>query len=326
MPDCCSAPDPQWRFHRDGEQFTEVLECAHCGATHRTEVFLIPVFFPGPGRCMNCGGALEPDTLVDGDPTPRGFECERCGLHDTEALGQHQRLAERIAPDASFVEAALQAAEQGRHVVALKLATAHIRHDAASLEARALRLQELEILGYGESAAREAWRWAQSDDAPDVAWTILADLEAATGNIEGALRALQRALRRSPDDAHLWIEYAELLLHADERQTALDAARHVLTERELRPRALTVITAVADRYAQEEQSDQVDTAFAAAGDFALDHAPLLFARAQAAAQREDLDEALLWLERTLEHDPAHAAAREAKKRLQPPQKKKWLFW
>jgi len=324
--DCCDNPQPRWESHREQDQLADVLLCAGCGHVHLTEGHLAPVFFPEPGRCLNCGGALEPDTLIEGEPSPRGFQCERCGLHDQDAMELHHALADKVMPGSTLLDAALIALEQGRMVLALKLATARVREDYTDTEARAIRLQTLEAVGYGESAAREAWRWAQDKDAPDVAWTILADLEASTGNVEGALKALQRGLRRTPNDREMWMEYAEMLLAGDERQTALDAAAHGLTVDSLRARALAVITEVADRYVREDEGAKIESAVTVAGDFALTHPPLVYLRAKAAAQQERLEQAIHWLERTLELVPDHAEAREALERIKPEEKKRWLFW
>jgi tetratricopeptide (TPR) repeat protein len=324
--DCCDNPKASWESRREQDHLADILVCTACGQVHLTESHLAPVFFPEPGRCLNCGGALEPDTLIEGEPSPRGFQCERCGLHDQDAVELHRSLAEKVLPEGTLLDAALVALEQGRLVLALKLATARVREDYTDTEARAIRLQTLEAVGYGESAAREAWRWAQDKDAPDVAWTILADLEASTGNLEGALKALQRGLRRTPNDREMWLEYAELLLAGDERQTALDAASHGLPTEALRERALAVITEVAERFVRQDAGEKIETAIAVAGDFALTHPPLVYLRAKAAAQQERLEEAIHWLELTLELVPDHEEARLALERIKPEGKKRWLFW
>ncbi|MBW1876995.1 MAG: tetratricopeptide repeat protein [Deltaproteobacteria bacterium] len=324
--DCCDDPQPTWKSRREQDRLADVFLCAGCGHVHTTESHLAPIFFPEPGRCLNCGGALEPDTLIEGEPSPRGFQCERCGLHDKDSMELHRTLADQVVPDSTLLDAALVALEQGRLVLALKLASARVREDYTDTEARAIRLQTLEAVGYGESAAREAWRWAQDKDAPDVVWTILADLEASTGNMEGALKALQRGLRRTPNDREMWLEYAEMLLAVDERQTALDAAAHGLPTESLRPRALAVITEVAERFVRGEEGEKIESAVAIAGDFALTHPPLVYLRAKAAAQREQLEQAIHWLERTLQLVPDHEEARAALERIKPEEKKRWLFW
>ena len=325
--DCCAHPKPVWSARRSGEhQYADTLLCGGCGTIHESESFLVPVLLPGPGRCLNCGAPLEPDTLVEDDPTHSGFRCEQCGLHDRETLQMHQELAEEIAPNAILLEAALAALDVGRQVRALKLASAALRDNPDSAEARAVRLQTLEGLGYGESAVREAWRWAQERDAPDVAWTITADLERTSGNIEGALRAMQRLLRRAPGDRDLWMEYAELLLEGDERATAIDAAAHGLADDEHRDAALAIIAEIAQRCVNDGQLDHTRKAFETAGDFGARHAGLVWVRAQLAAREQNLEEALRWLQRTLDLDPTYREAKEALERIKPPDKRRWRFW
>jgi len=329
MKDCCANPKPVWTARRSGEhRYADTLMCGSCGTIHLQEPFVVPVIFPGSGRCLNCGSTLEPDTLVDeqaAKSSPRGFRCSQCGLYDRDALQQHREMAEEIGKG-TMLDEALACLESGRQVRALKLATAQIRIEPESAEAHAVRLQILETLGYGESAAREAWRWAQEENAPEVAWTITADLERSVGNIEGAIRAMQRLLRRTPSDKDLWMDYAELLVQNDQRATALDAAAHGLDEEPWRSRALTVITDAAQRSVNEGKLEHARKAFEVAGDFASTHAPLVWVRAQAAARESQLDEALRWLERTLQIDPKHDGAKEALGRLKPPVTRRWSFW
>jgi tetratricopeptide (TPR) repeat protein len=324
MPDCCANPKPVWTARRAGEhRYADTLLCGSCGTVHNQEPFVVPVIFPAPGRCLNCGATLEPDTETD--TQSRGYRCEQCGLYDRDALVQHHEMAEEVGRG-SMLDVALQCLEVGRQVRALKLATAQIREDPESAEAHAVRLQILETLGYGESAAREAWRWAQEENAPDVAWTITADLERSVGNIGGAIRAMQRLVRRVPGDKDLWMDYAELLLQDDQRATAIDSAAHGLDEEPWRSRALSVITDAAQRAVNEGKLEHARKAFEVAGDFANTYAPLVWVRAQAAARDGQVDEAVRWLERTLQIEPGHAQAKEAMGRMKPPVSRRWRFW
>lgn len=322
---CCARPEPAWTISKGADQIADKLICMNCGQVHLAESYLVPVIFPTRDRCMNCSGSLEPDTLIEGDPVPTGFQCERCELHDKEARELHQKLAEKVTPGASIQEAALAALEQGRTVLALKLATAWCRDEPDNVEARTIRLQALQTIGYGESAAREAWRWSKDDNPPLEIWTILAELEGANGNLEGAIRALQRGLRQTPDDLHMWADYAELLLAVDQRPSALDATNRLIDEETLRPRALAVVAEVAQRALADENDEQLAKALARAGDFADTYAPLVYIRAQHAALKEDAEAAVRLLERTVKLDPDNAEAQAALDRIRPPPKKRW-FW
>ncbi len=324
---CCENPKLVWSARRVAEhEYADVLLCGGCGRTHVTETYQLPVLLPTPGRCLDCGGAQVAGSRAGEDPLDGGPHCAACNTTDAETTARHRTLASDLVAGGNWRAAAFQALDQGRQIRALKLATAAVREDPADAEARAIRLQILEGLGYGVSAAREALEWAQSPESPDVAWTVTAELERANGNLEGALRAMQRLLRRTPSDHALWLEYAELLLQVDQRATALDAAAHALADEHSRAGALDVITRAAQRCVESGQLDHTRKALEIAGDWSTSVVGLLWVRAQLAAREEKVAEAVQWLERTLAVDPGHVAAKEALALIKPAAKSRWRLW
>lgn len=323
-PACCDNPKPIWTARRTPEGYSDSQICGSCGTVTEAYTYKIPVLIPTPERCLNCGSALEPDTVLEGDDEPLAFHCDTCMLSDAEANAQHEAWAAMVDPE--MPAAAMQLMDSGRVVLALKVASAVLRDDRDHLEASAVRLQALEFLGYGDTAAAEARDWTKRPTAPDESWSILATLEANQGNVAGALRALQRYLRKAPNDAATWIEYSELLFHTGDRLNALSSAQHAVSDEAQRGRALSLINEIVNLYLADKDPQTALKAIEYAGDFSLGHAPLLFARASTAALQEDLDKAVQWLERALEVDPNHVEAQQALERIKPSGKKRWTLW
>jgi tetratricopeptide (TPR) repeat protein len=249
--------------------------------------------------------------------------CEFCGLSPQQDYELHRELA-ALHPDRDWLQGAVVATEIGRHVLALKLATAAARWgDPSDPTPRAARLQSLDAMGQHERALDEAHDWARGG-APAVVWSIIATLELAANNPEEAARALWQGIERSPDDLSLFAEYAEVCAHGDQRARALSAARRVLPDPELRERGLAVIADVGERYFHEGRSADLLEALRSAGEHDVQHAGIAWLHARVALELKRSEDALRWLEIAVRLNPANAEAKEAFDGMKP--KKGWFPW
>jgi tetratricopeptide (TPR) repeat protein len=310
--------DLRWKQTRVGERWADICYCAACKHIHKMESWLVPLRALNPGRCVNCGGDLRREKGKD--PA-----CGRCGLTEPECRDLHGRLAQ-VHPSQDFQAAALAAAERSRHVLALKLASAASRWGRDDDAARRARVNALQALGLTDRALDEAWEWAHRG-APHDVWSLLAGLEAGVGNVDGALRALEYGLEADPAAKGMWMDYAELLAHVDQRQSAAHAAMNALEDEALRARAMQVIADVALRNYDEKLYVDALSICSALGDFQRLDARITWLRARVAAQQDDRDGAMRWLRLTLDLDPDHAEAQTALDRIEPRARKKgWFPW
>ena len=113
-PSCsqCQSTELRWRTDRKGPVPIDVLECGACRTPLLEEDWMAPVMPYVPGRCINCGERREYDT------------CPNCGLNRDEDAQVHDELRFMVSPDHSLFDAARIANKAGRHLMALKLATA----------------------------------------------------------------------------------------------------------------------------------------------------------------------------------------------------------
>lgn len=309
-PPCCNEPDLRWRQLAVADRWSDVYACASCAHVHNMESWHAALSFPGDHGCVNCGGALIDARCIG-----------RCGLDVGRARSLHQDLA-RLHPTGDFLEAASSALEAGRQVLALKLATAATQWGSADpVLARTIRLQALEGIGQRDRALDEAYSWARSG-APAVIWALIAELEGATGNVNGAIEALRQAVEREPTNLPMWAELAELLAHTDARGPALQAARRALSDSACQTTCLNVIAAVAGRYYEETLLPDASAAMQHARLLDRDHVGLAWLRARILEGEGRDDEATAWAERVLELKPDHPEARAMVKRLRP---RRWLW-
>lgn len=324
--DCCPTRTLQWTHSKVGDRFADIWVCTSCNHIHKMESWLAPIRFPGFDGCVNCGGRM---IAAAGKPSASGkkspasaMHCDHCGLSPEKSRDLHDQLA-ALHPEKSFLQGALAAVEHGRHVLGLKLATAAFRwSDEDPVLSRTIRLQCLEAIGQLDAALDEAYEW--SKDAPPVVWGVIADLEGAAGSVEGALKALAYGLKVDGSNVGMWMDYAELLAHADERGLALQAATHGLIASEFRHRALQVIADVGERYYQEGNYFDAVEAVQHAAEHQERNVSLAWLQARVAAQQQDSDASLRWLETVLALDASHAEARAALEKVKP--KKKGWFW
>lgn len=302
---CCARPDIHWESRLIDGHYADVQYCRSCNTEHRTERYAVPMSFPHPGRCTNCSGEV---VDVTGYAGTSGARCAQCGLSPERDKAVHDELA-RLHPEHRYLVTAKALQESGRGVLGLKLATAEITWGQDPVAGMVKRLQLLELIGALEEAIEEAYEWAHLDGSPTLVWGIIAQLEASMGNLEGAVKALERGLAIEPDNAAWWTDYAELMNHRDDREQALRAAAKGLKGHE-KSRCIDVIADVAERYYANEQYAEAGSACSIAGAMQEEKVELAWLRARiAAANNSEVGYMVRWLKATVALDPDHEDAR-----------------
>lgn len=321
---CCPTKDLQWTQRVIEEQYADVFFCASCGHVHRTEKYSICPRFPYQSRCVNCGGDLE---VVGGNPQapqPHQVRCRGCGLTAAEDHDLHHRLA-ALHPSRDFLAASSALVEDGRYVLALKLATAETRWGRSPVDGEIQRLGVLEAMNEYDRALDEAHEWAENEGCPTEIYGVIAQLEAGAQNLRGAIAALEKGLQLQPDNAQWWADYADLMLHQDDRPAALRAGAKALNSAATEKRAMAVIAEVAERlYANGQYAEALGACSLCGEDRQLKNWQLAWLRARIAATNQDTQYLLKWLRTTVELKPDLA---EARAMLAPYEKKKgWFNW
>jgi tetratricopeptide (TPR) repeat protein len=325
---CCPTMDLQWTQRVIDGQYADVYFCASCGHVHRTEKYPVPMGFPYQDRCVNCGGALQltemdPSDMDQPEPDARHYRCTGCGLTAAEDKELHDHLAS-LHPDGDYLAASVALVDNGRYVLALKMATAETRWGANPIEGEIQRLGVLEAMNEYDRALDEAYEWSNSPGCPALIYGVVAQLEAGAGNIRGAMVALEKGLNAEPDNAGWWMDYAELHLHLDDRPGALRAASKALHDPGQEKRALQVIVEAGERLYANGQYAEALGACSLAGDRQEKVADLAWLRARIAAINQDTNYMVKWLEIATTLNPEH---KEAEDMLAPYRRRKgWFSW
>lgn len=323
--ECCPTMDLQWTQRVVDNQYADVYFCASCGHVHRTEKYLVPTRLPYEDRCVNCGADLQVEGQVSQfeAPDPSRVRCTGCGLTAADDRVLHDRLAS-ILPNGGYLAASKALVESGRYVLALKLATAETRWGQDPVEGEIQRLKILESMNEYDRALDEGYEWASNEGCPPVVWGVVAELEAGSGNIGGALTALERGINLEPDNTEWWIDYAELHLHLDDRPSAVRAAAKAVHDIRNERRAVSVIAEVGERYYATSMYAEALSACSVAQERQEHYFELAWLRARIAAINQDTDYLVKWLEIAVRLDPDHAEAREM---LAPYKRKRgWFGW
>lgn len=316
---CCPAMDLQWSQRQVGSHYEDVYYCASCGHVHRSESYMLPLRFPFNNRCVTCGG----DQQMVG---PNEVRCTKCGMTGHEDHAIHAKYA-RLHPEGDFIKAAEALKESGRYVLALKLATAAVKWGPDPVTAMALRNNILEALNLYDLALDEAYEWVERQGGPPLVWSLIANTEAAVGNLQASMVALENAVKADGDNhPEWWADYAEIKLHVEDRQGAVQAAGHGLhsQNKETRDRCVSVLVEVGERYYAGGQFAQALGACSLAADLQQEYESLAWLRARIAAANNDTKYLIEWLEATTALNPDHE---EAKEMLLPYKKPKgWFGW
>jgi len=325
---CCENPQLQWESRRIVDRFADVLACANCRRTHKVEDWAISLPLPMPEQCVNCGGDMRVDTSRSRHGLPeRVSACASCGLSGKATRKLHRKLA-RLHPSGEYLQAAEAASDGGRTVLAFKLATAHLAYVEDHPRARILRIRGLEALGLVDGALAEAWQWFD-EGAPSDVLGIIAGLEAARGNLEGTVEALERGLQIDPQNIDMWTDYAEIQAHLDDREGALVSAGYGLGDPDLKQRCLEVVATIGERFYAEDRLEAALEAVNRAGKAKQESVSVSWLTARIAARLKQWEESQAWLEVTLKLDPQHVYARQALERIKPRESKRgggWFGW
>jgi tetratricopeptide (TPR) repeat protein len=296
---CCPAMDTQWTQRVVERQHADVFCCVACGHVHRVEKYAICKRFPSPDRCVNCGGDR---------PEDRPGRCPGCGRTQAEDREAHNKLA-ALHPSRAYLPAARALHRAGREVLALKLATAEVVWGDAPVDGMLLRLEILEAMELMDVALDEAYSWMERPGAPIALFGIIAQLEAGSGNLQGAITVLERGLKLAPERSDWWCDLAEISVHLDDRPLALRTIGKVLADPSVQERALQVIADVGERYYADQQYAEALSACSLANHLQETSFGIAWLRARIAASQNDHAYLLRWVETALKLNPDHAEAR-----------------
>ena len=316
-PPCCASMDTQWTQEVVDRQQADVYRCVSCGHVHRVEKYFTPLRFPKEGRCGNCGG--------DQKPNGSEWQCSVCGKTATEDRQYHEKLAS-LHPSRRFYTASEALHQAGREILALKLATAEVIWGDDPVAGMMLRLGILEAIGKVDQALDEAYEWIELPGAPVDIFGILAQLEAVSGNMAGAITAFERGLKLAPDRADWWTDLAEIAVHTDDRPFALRSAGNGLVHAVVpnRERCITVIAEIGERYYANQQYPEALSACSLANQYQEQYFEVAWLRARIAASQNDTAYLIKWLETAVKLNPEHKDALEM---LEPYRKKAgWFGW
>ena len=292
---CCHQQVMIWRTRPAGKRFADQYVCANCDYVHRSEQWFAPLAWSSHQDCLNCGA-----------PNQHAHECARCHSTPAKTTALHRKLI-RLHPDRDPLSGAEMAFEHGRNVLALKLATIALYRNPNQIKAKLIRLKVMERIGFIGPALDQAWNWVDAG-APHEVWGVIANLEAAQGNLEGALFALERGVQAAPKSKLLWIDYAELLAHKDNRPLAIRAASNAQQSPFARERALNVIGKMANRYYREGLMADAVKALHMAGADQEKNLTIAWLRAQIAEATNQPAECHRWIKVVLSLCPNHPGA------------------
>lgn len=292
---CCSKRVLIWRTRSAGKRFADQYICINCDHIHRSELWHAPLAWAHSSDCLNCGG-----------PQETTESCVRCGYSADRSHRLHEKLT-RLHPENLPLVGAQLAFEQGRYLLALKLATFTLYQNPTRSQAKLIRLRVMEHIGFIGPALDQAWRWVDNGAPPQI-WGVIANLEAAQGNVDGALFALERGVQAAPKAHDLWIEYGELLAYKDNRPLAIKAASKALDDPLVRPRALNLIVSVAQNYFDEGMLADALKVLHVAKSYQKKKESLAWLRAQISVTTNQPLESVHWLKIVLRLDPLHQEA------------------
>jgi tetratricopeptide (TPR) repeat protein len=292
---CCQTSEPRWTQRVIQGHLADIHFCFSCGTVYDAELYAVPLrLFPVEYRCVNCGGQLDMEL------------CPHCSKSEDESVAMHEELTAQLhLPD--MLRAALAMSEEGRHALALKLASAAVKWGSDPITARVLRLEELQALGEHTRALNEAFDWVE-DDAPTLVWGVIAQMEVGRDNHEGAIHALERGLHQDPENTGLTTDYAEIMTFIDNRPSALHYATKGLKDPAMQERSVAVIADIGERFYVDGKYNSALKACARAGSLQDRYIELSWIRARIYSVKEDQQGLKRALQTVLAIDPNHAEA------------------
>lgn len=259
----------------------DVLECGACRTPLLEEDWMAPVMPYVPGRCINCGERREYDT------------CPNCGLNRDEDAQVHDELRFMVSPDHSLFDAARIANKAGRHLMALKLATAAtaLDKDGNADRAHALRIWILSAIGENQAAVEDARLWSEGSQDPPIIALISYGQQLEANAFPGAAADVYRkVLRKDPSLHQFRARRAGLLLQLSREGQAIDESCRVLEnadDPEAVEIAIQVAEALCDSFEGQYRDDEIDRMLERAGAFVEQSPKLLAHRARLSAVNGD---------------------------------------
>ena len=314
----CGSKNTSWRT--DKRQVpVDVLYCSDCTTVILEEDWDAPITPLDTSKCISCQGTYQDD------------ECVRCGLSSEDGIAVHYELRDLVDPSQSPIEAARVAAREGRHVMALKLATMAVyKGDFAAAErGRALRVHLLASLEGPSVAREEAEMWVKNvQPAPAIAWALLGKQRYACDAFGSAIAAYQEALKIDPNQATVRIRCAELLMKVGREGQAGAELLHVFNaspEERIVARAVNVLEQLVTTHASNYRDDQVEELLKQFASIVPTSASLLIHRARIAAIDGNKKQAEADFARAQKLEPNREDYAKLQ-RLLKPERSSWWQW
>ncbi len=310
----CHRGSLHWDTRRLRGQPVDVFICERCSYTLASEDWHLPREPPRRGSCRNCGA------------TRRGSFCTGCGLTEREDAEVHDELRQLIDPDQDLLSCAVLAAEGGRKLIALKLATAAVHEGGGDL-ARLFRLSLLEDLGELEVALTDCQSWTREEPQSGPGWTAMGEMLLANMRTGDALSAFLKALAYSPGDHLTRARVAQHLFHAERFGQAREQAERVLgaeCSEEARGMALDVLVLYTRRLMVQGDVAAVRELVDSLAEEVNSNATLMAVAAWMRWKEGNIEDARTALREAYKLDPTSALVLELQKPLGV--KKRWWIW
>ncbi len=286
----CNSNRVAWSSTK-GHVPADVLSCQDCQTVVETEDWVSPVAPLYPGRCVNCGARFDVD------------KCVNCELTRKEVVQVHFELRGLVPGQATFHDAAKEAARIGRRVLALKLATAGAASNEAGrgVQCRAMRIWLLQALGHTDDALLDARAWVETTpDPPGLAWAIYGQQLQQSDNKGGASDAYGNALRKDEAQHALRAKRARLLLDLRREGQACDEAVRLIemkADDASLTVAVTILEELCDAHEKRYRDDEVGRMLDLTGDQIERSARLMAHRARIFGAQGDYAQAKKWLKK-----------------------------
>jgi len=299
----------------------DTLQCQNCGITITEEDWMAPLMPVAPGRCINCGERRDFDA------------CVHCGLTRDEDTQVHDELRFMVSPNHGMFEAARVASRAGRHLIALKLATAATvsNEGGANEQARALRIWLLTAIGEPASALEDSKAWVDNSADPSaMAWACYGQQLQAQNFSGGAADAYHKSLRKNQEQPGIRARRAQLLFELHREGQALDETCRVLSSRKADENATRIALSVAehlcDLFEGQFRDDEVGRMLDQIDDDKVELSPkILGHRARLAAQEGDRAGAKRDLKRARKMNPELDIYERVERALKPA-RSSWWRW
>lgn len=314
----CGSKNTSWRTEQR-QVPVDVLTCTDCTTVLAEEDWDAPTSPLDTSKCINCQGTYHDD------------ECVRCGLTAEDGIAVHYELRDLVDPSVTPIEAARTSAREGRHLIALKLATMAVyKGDFAAAErGRALRVHLLASMEGPSTAREEAELWVKNvKPAPAIAWALLGKQRFACDAFGSAIAAYQEALKIDPNQATVRIRCAELLMKVGREGQAGTELLHVFgtsPDERIMVRATHVLEQLVATHASNYRDDQVEELLKQFASIVPKSAGLLIHRARIAAIDGNKKQAEADFARAQKLEPNRDDYAKLQ-RLLKPERSSWWQW